>query len=333
MKKITEYCDNISKIKDIPYIKVLDNKDSNLLFTFGIPTYKRSKTLCETIESILGQQTNIGYNILIVDNNPERNDETENLIISKYSEIRNLTYIKNSENVGMAGNWNRLFQLCQTKYMIMVHDDDFLLPIFMNRMSYFIEKLSDASVINCRKLDWTGGRVDYKVKITNEVISHTAETNFAYHSFLQPTGCCFKVDEIINIGGFNSEYYPSLDYFLTLKLAFARKKLYVINERLMLCRIVNNTSSLLETSIAWLNVEYEMRQEIIDKIKLPLFLKKIIARYETKIRVTALNKSIKDYSFYNIKGGGIIFRLKFKVYRYLFNKLIIFNKYNIMKVQ
>lgn len=332
MKNLTDYCDNFSNIRDIPYIKILDNRDSNLLFTFGIPTYKRSKTLHETIESILEQQTNIEFNILIVDNNPERNDETENLIINKYSKIRNLTYIKNSENIGLAGNWNRLFQLCQTKYMIMVHDDDYLLPIFMERISYFIDKLPDASVINCRKINWTGEKIDYQTKITNQVISHSAETNFAYHSFLQPTGCCFKVDEIINIGGFNPEYYPSLDYFLILKLALAKQKLYVINERLMLYRVVNNTSSLLETSIGWLTLEYDMRQQIFDKIKLPIIIKKIIMKYETKFKVTSLKRKNKDFYFFNIKGGGFIFLFIFRLYRFLFNRMVVYSKHNIIKV-
>lgn len=332
MKKITEYCDNFSDIRDIPYIEILDNRDSNLLFTFGIPTYRRSKTLHETIESILGQQTNIEFNILIVDNNPERNDETENLIYNKYSNIKNLTYIKNSKNLGLTGNWNRLFQLCQTKYMIMVHDDDYLLPIFMERISYFIDKLPSASVINCRKINWTGEKIDYQTKITNQVISHSAETNFAYHSFLQPTGCCFKVDEIINIGGFNPEYYPSLDYFLILKLALAKQKLYVINERLMLYRAVNNTSSLLETSIGWLTLEYEMRQQIFDKIKLPISIKKIIMKYETKFKVTSLKRKNKDFHFYNIKGGGFIFLFIFRLYRFLFNRMVVYSKHNIIKV-
>lgn len=332
MKNLNEYVDNFSEIRDIPYIKIFDNRDSNLLLTFGIPTYKRSKTLSETIESILNQQTNIEYNILIVDNNPERNDETEILICSKFSKERNLTYIKNSKNIGMAGNWNRLFQLCHTKYMIMVHDDDFLLPFFLNRMSYFIAKLPNASVINCQKIRWTGEKIDFHKNVTNEVISNTAETNFAYYSFLPPTGCCFKVNEILNIGGFNPEYYPSLDYFLILKLALAKQKLYVINEKLMLYRVVNNTSSLLETSIGWLTVEYEMRQQIVDKIKLPTFIKKIIIKYETKFSITKIYRFIKNYSFNNLKGGGIIFHFKFKIYRYLLNKIVVFNKHNIIKV-
>ena len=64
-------------IESICIIKAIES--INAEYTIAIPTYKRSKLLKEALESILSQkgiEHNL-FNILIVDNNPERNDETE----------------------------------------------------------------------------------------------------------------------------------------------------------------------------------------------------------------------------------------------------------------
>ena len=70
------------------------------------------------------QKTNIPFNILIVDNDPQRNCETEELIDSFNNQ--NISYYKNSENIGATGNWNKLFELADTEFVTMLHDDDLL---------------------------------------------------------------------------------------------------------------------------------------------------------------------------------------------------------------
>ena len=64
---------------------------------------------------------------MVVDNNPERECETEQLL-REYKAIPNLFYYKNTENVGMTGNWNKLFELSQTNFVVMLHDDDLINP-------------------------------------------------------------------------------------------------------------------------------------------------------------------------------------------------------------
>ena len=61
-------------------IKQDDIKISNI--TIAIPTYKRNGNLKEAVESSLNQMGfDETYQVLVVDNNPERNDETEKLIL------------------------------------------------------------------------------------------------------------------------------------------------------------------------------------------------------------------------------------------------------------
>lgn len=93
-------------------------------FSIVIPTYKRSKTLKNTINSALSQDFADEYMITVVDNNPERNDETE-LFMGEITDSR-VSYYKNETNVGMVNNWNQCIIAANSEWVVLVHDDDLL---------------------------------------------------------------------------------------------------------------------------------------------------------------------------------------------------------------
>ena len=95
------------------------------LVSIVIPTYKRVSTLRETLDSAIRQTGNHNYEILVVDNNPERGDETE-LLMAEYVSVKNLLYFKNTANIGMAGNWSRCSELAHGEWVVLIHDDDLL---------------------------------------------------------------------------------------------------------------------------------------------------------------------------------------------------------------
>ena len=103
-----EYINNFIKIEHVESILI---KGKNILpnpkVSILIPTYKREILLKEAIDSALNQFSFDDYQVIIIDNNPERNCLTEKLI----NEINNekILYYKNSVNIGMFGNWNRGF--------------------------------------------------------------------------------------------------------------------------------------------------------------------------------------------------------------------------------
>lgn len=76
-----------------------------------------------------------------MDNNPERGCETEKLMMS-YSNNPMISYYKNADNLGMVGNWNRLFTLAKGKYVVMLHDDDLLLPTFLSECVKLAKRLN-----------------------------------------------------------------------------------------------------------------------------------------------------------------------------------------------
>ena len=107
------------------------------IFTIAIPTYKRTNLLKEAIESALNQSYAGAFDIIVVDNNPDRDDETE-LMMKEYSDNARIGYYKNSVNLGMTGNWNKLYELARGKYVVMLHDDDMLYDYYLDIMDRFL---------------------------------------------------------------------------------------------------------------------------------------------------------------------------------------------------
>ena len=83
------------ELEQIPIIEILNNSVEDTFYTFGIPTYKRSKELDEALTSIYNQKSSIKYNVIVSDNNPMRDDETELMMKSKYGKKDNVFYFKN----------------------------------------------------------------------------------------------------------------------------------------------------------------------------------------------------------------------------------------------
>ena len=113
--------------------------------TILIPTYRRPELLAQALRSAR-QQTAPGesYEILVVDNDPTPGSETERLM--EGMRAPNLRYIRNEENLGGYGNWNRGFHLAETEWVCLLHDDDLLLPSCIERVLYILSWFETSSL-------------------------------------------------------------------------------------------------------------------------------------------------------------------------------------------
>ncbi|MBF05410.1 hypothetical protein CL644_01750 [bacterium] len=89
--------------------------------TVAIPSYNKEKEIRRCIESALRNSNEIDK-IILVDN--LSSDKT--LAIAKEYEPK-VTCYQNETNVGMAGNFNRCIELCDTDWLMILHADDELL--------------------------------------------------------------------------------------------------------------------------------------------------------------------------------------------------------------
>lgn len=101
------------------------------LVTIGLPTYKRLAYLQEAVASALAQ-TYSPIEVLISDDGPGTEiGPWARAMAEKDSRVR---YRKNERNLGLAGNWNAVVDAAKGEWLVLIGDDDRLLPQFVEKL-------------------------------------------------------------------------------------------------------------------------------------------------------------------------------------------------------
>lgn len=219
--------DNFAKYRNIESIlltKIITDKQFDL--DICIPTYKRKDLLIQALKSAGNQlKNNLKARIIVVDNNPDTSPKEAEEIL-KASNVENCLYYKNSQNIGLFGNWNRCIELSTTEWIALLHDDDLLSPYYL----YEVEKTFESMRIRmCNVALIKGKHISFsdeppKSNYTDSVkIKCIHKRNFEYCTeFIvgAPTcGTLLKRKAVFNIGGFDTELYPiadvAFDYLLS----------------------------------------------------------------------------------------------------------------------
>jgi GT2 family glycosyltransferase len=294
--------DNFSKTAHIESILIFEAKlDFTPKITIAIPTYKRAKLLKEAVDSAINQVNYTDYDIIVVDNNPERNDETEKLMLT-YVHFPNVSYYKNAENIQMAGNWNRLFTLARGKYVVMLHDDDLLFPNFLKEISAIIAKKSvdllkplaywSDNMRDKNNFDTINNKHTYKLKRIYDI------SNYYGNALGAPTGCLIKKECVLKLGGFNQEFYPSFDF--CFEVLFAKHyKCYRLLRTLFMYRILDNTSSNTEILNEFIKNDFFLHSQLLRKYHISnYFIKKFLCyKFLNVIKINRQLWKIPEYNF------------------------------------
>jgi glycosyltransferase involved in cell wall biosynthesis len=104
--------------------------------SLGIPTYNRSPALLDYLKKVEGSSI-LSSMKLIISNN-DSTDDTEQVVLS--SGLNNVKYYKQATNVGAQKNLLALFDLCDTKYIIISSDED---PIVEDVLGVFLDFLAE----------------------------------------------------------------------------------------------------------------------------------------------------------------------------------------------
>lgn len=102
-------------------------------YTIIIPEYRRPHTVKQAILSAVNQNYGEAYEVLITSDgiSPEEL-ETEQIVgeIARYH--KNISYYRNTTNVGMFDNWNNSIYKAKGKWIVVLPDDDMLSPFFLS---------------------------------------------------------------------------------------------------------------------------------------------------------------------------------------------------------
>lgn len=74
-------------------------------FSIVVPTYKRLETLKDTVTSALTQKTEVPFDVIVVEDNPEPDSPICRYLTSLDDD--RLSYYRNEKNLGLVDNFNR----------------------------------------------------------------------------------------------------------------------------------------------------------------------------------------------------------------------------------
>ena len=110
-----------------------------IMFSVAIITYNQEKYIAQTLDSILSQEHNYKYEIVIGEDCSS--DNTKKIIeeyVAKYPQI--IKPIYNNPNKGIIKNYFNVINNCQGKYIMECAGDDYWLPNKVNTQISFMEE-------------------------------------------------------------------------------------------------------------------------------------------------------------------------------------------------
>lgn len=296
--------DNITPIKRITSIKVFGNDcvedGMNPFFTIAIPTYNRPTTLAETINSALIQERYNNYEIIVVDNNPERGDETE-LFMQKYSSHPKIAYYKNAENVGMSGNWNKCIILAKSNNVILLHDDDIISPFALSIFGRVLKEIRDNWCFVKPNLFRFIESRDLLLSNGNEFsLRRLSLLDFSFGCPVGAPSCMlFNKTSYLKVGGANDDYFPCVDYSLNLRLCRLGNSYLLGGECLGGYRVADNESLKESTMDKYFIERYRISDSVLKALHVPGRLRGMIqaAMIERQVETVKSYYNLEDYQY------------------------------------
>ena len=221
--------DNYKKYTHIKSHLIYGNEPPyGYLISVFIPTYRRANTLKQAIDSAFAQTNTSPFFIVVVDNDSDTDLATDMLMQKYCSKFNNITYYRNEQNIGMFGNWNRCIELCPSKWICILHDDDMLMPDYLLKIVPILERENCDVLTSFSKLMQQHGNTyieTHKMKILNFLkyiiaflsfnrIFHIRITDVCNGIGNNSTGCVYKTSSLKLYGGFDDEYFPSSDFLM-----------------------------------------------------------------------------------------------------------------------
>ncbi|STO32280.1 putative glycosyl transferase [Fusobacterium necrogenes] len=269
------YEDNFKKYKDIRSNLIIEGKVKNPKITIAIPTYKRVELLKEALVSAINQKDFDDYNIIVVDNDDNNTDEVKNMILDINSE--KVSYYKNEKNIGIFGNWNRCIELADGEYLSILNDDDWLEENFLFEITKYIDekkiiysqyKIHDKRILNNKKIKTSILReIYYQIRKIKKIRNLNIIDFFFTNRSAGTLGMIFERNTMLELGGYNEEYFPSADYFFHAKYCYYYGA-KILKKELGNYRIQQNESMNPKTAILFQICNKNFRDFLIVKLHL-----------------------------------------------------------------
>lgn len=322
--------------------------------TVVIPTYRRTNLLKQAIDSVLCQEhTDFYWDMIIVDNEPDDGIENETERVVRSYESKRILYYRNSENIRPGDNFNRCFLLARGEWVMMLHDDDLLVPNTLQVMGNLIRAYRNdrrplgAIMATYIQLEYDAARNETKADVEgmkdylcsqplNYNLYQLTHNNVKILSHIggsAPTnGSTFNRKAVMDAGGFNEDFGISGDLILLYNLE-NDYNVYQTTYPIGFYRWGVNSMIKKESLYRVIRDNFDFREYVYHKNAFNRFIGKIFrsAHYQVftqfaiyeRINVSGENISLSDFDEIYGKRPNSIW--------YLFYRCIISRIYNLHK--
>lgn len=231
-----------------------------------IPTYKRTDLLKEALDSAINQVGYDNYDIIIAHDNPERGCATEKMLAT-YSDKR-ISYYKNASTLTMVGNMNRCFELSKAEWVVMLHDDDLLLPDFLSECMKFVAQFPDTGILKPGQYELHNNEPLPEFS-ESEKVNRVFEVDHCLGNIIaSPSGVLFNKQKVFSVGGFNPVFYPQFDFVFMVMFSYYYK-IYKMTRVLSVYRWIQNESLLTATLKGFVTHDYYLYAYLYKRFKIP----------------------------------------------------------------
>lgn len=263
----------------------------DLLFTIAIPAYNNEETIQKTIDSCLKQETEIAYELLILD---DASTDSTPKILSQYTDQK-LRVVTLEERVPLIENHNMCLKYALGTYIIFCHADD---ALEVHAIETFARKLESRNypkkyIIWGHSMfrDFSSKAIEQAGFNYNELVVGEFSALMFLYGGLTPTGTCYSKDAFWDIGGFlkvDMNSSPS-DMSTMIYLAMNGFRFEMIDE--MVLERAGSSTAIQEAG------EDRYLGELDDAFN--YFIQKVDQKSVTKLIGMSRKQKIKPFYFYH----------------------------------
>lgn len=130
--------------------------DKNFDVSIIIVNWNAGKYLQETIESLEQNTKNISYEVILVDNNSDKNEESLQYIENVLEKKENFRIIKSNENLGFAKANNQAMQIAKGRNFLILNPDIIFHNNVVKILSDYLDKNSNVGMVGPKVLSPNG---------------------------------------------------------------------------------------------------------------------------------------------------------------------------------
>ena len=191
--------------------------------TVGIPTFNRAdKWLGDAIRSVLAP-TMPEFQLIVSDNASD--DNTEEFVRSFGDE--RIRYSRSERNVGNVGNYNRIIDLADSEFVVLLADDDLLYPAYLEAALKLMDRFDTAGLVHTAvnlidqdsKVVRCARPLKSRAPLQLERRDAALERLMVSHWPLSFSSVMYRTTALASAGAFLATEEPFSDVYLWLRIA------------------------------------------------------------------------------------------------------------------